>query len=123
MKAPMDDRERIARLEATVDAHSAQFDRIEQALARLQEHTDCGFRKLRDHHAISLRDLRDHNDSAMRDLRDHNDMALRDLRDHTETGFAEMRREMTRMTRWMVGICVTYGIAIVGILAKIAWGA
>lgn len=108
----MDDRERIARLEATVDSHAAQFDRIEQALARLQDHTDRGFLELR----VELR-------GEMRDLRDHSDGSLRELREHTEKGFVEMRRDMTRVTRWMVGMCFTFGIAIVGLLAKIAWGA
>jgi hypothetical protein len=78
MEELMDDRERIARLEATMDAHSQRFDRIDQSLVRLEDKMD--------------------------------------------RGFAELRGEMAKITRWMVGIFVTYGIAIVGLMAKMALG-
>jgi hypothetical protein len=78
MEEQMDDRERIARLEATVDAHDKQFDRIDQS--------------------------------------------LRDLHDTMERGFAELRGEIAKLTRWMVGTTVTLGIGIVGIFVKVAFG-
>jgi uncharacterized coiled-coil protein SlyX len=78
MEEPMDDRERIARLEATVDAQDKQFDRIDQS--------------------------------------------LRDLHDTMERGFAELRGEIAKLTRWTVGTTVTLGIGIVGIFVKVAFG-
>jgi hypothetical protein len=96
MEEPMDDRERIARVEATVDAHSKQFDRIDQ----------------------SMRDLRDTMDRGFAEQR----AATAALRDHTDRGFAELRCEMAKMTRWLIGITVTYGLAIVGILVKAVLG-
>ncbi len=85
----MDDRERIARLEATVDAHRQQFERIEQRFDRLEDRMDQGFRE---------------------------------QREYIDRGLAELRGELTKMTRWMVGIFVTYGIAIVGLLVKVGFG-
>lgn len=42
------------------------------------------------------------------------------LRDHMDRGFAELRTEMAKNTRWMIGIAVTYGTAILGMMAKMA---
>ncbi|MYN02255.1 hypothetical protein GTP41_09080 [Pseudoduganella sp. DS3] len=42
------------------------------------------------------------------------------LRDHIDRGFAELRTEMAKNTRWMIGIAVTYGTAILGMMAKMA---
>ncbi|WP_374585272.1 hypothetical protein [Pseudoduganella sp.] len=42
------------------------------------------------------------------------------LREHMDRGFAELRAEMARNTRWMIGIAVTYGTAILGMMAKMA---
>jgi tetrahydromethanopterin S-methyltransferase subunit G len=78
MEDPMDDRERIAKLESTVDAHCQQFDRIEHRFDRLE--------------------------------------------DRMERGFAELRGDIAKLTRWMVGMFVTYGIAIVGLLIKVGFG-
>jgi uncharacterized coiled-coil protein SlyX len=78
MEEPKNDRERIARLEATVDAQDKQFDRIDQS--------------------------------------------LRDLHDTMERGFAELRGEIAKLTRWMVGITVTLAVGIAGILVKAGFG-
>jgi hypothetical protein len=58
MEESMDDRERIARVEATVDAHSKQFDRIDQSLRDLRVHTDRGLAELRDHMDRGFAELR-----------------------------------------------------------------
>ncbi len=92
----MDDRERISRLEATMDAHNQRFDRIDHSLERLDRRLD--------------------------ELRDHTDQGFRDQREHTDRNFAEIRGELMKMTRWTVGIFVTYGIAIVGLVAKVTLG-
>ncbi|WP_342118193.1 hypothetical protein [Pseudoduganella sp. OTU4001] len=42
------------------------------------------------------------------------------LRDHMDRGFAELRQEMSRNTRWLIGLGVTYGAAIVGLMARMA---
>lgn len=42
------------------------------------------------------------------------------LRDHMDRGFAELRTEMAKNTRWMIGIAITYGTAILGMMAKMA---
>lgn len=42
------------------------------------------------------------------------------LRDHMDRGFAELRAEMARNTRWMIGIAITYGTAILGMMARMA---
>jgi hypothetical protein len=89
MEEPMDDRERIARVEATVDAHSKQFDRIDQ---------------------------------SMRDLRDSMDRGFAEQRAYMDRNFSELRTELAKLTRWMVGITVTFGITIIGMLAKVTFG-
>jgi hypothetical protein len=43
----MDYGERIAKVEAVVESHKEQLNRIEQELVRLREHTDRGFAELR----------------------------------------------------------------------------
>ncbi len=85
----MDDRERIARLESTVDAFRQQFDRIDQRFDRLEDRMERGFRE---------------------------------QREYIDRGLAELRVELTKTTRWMIGILVTYGIAIVGLLIKVGFG-
>lgn len=42
------------------------------------------------------------------------------LREHMDRGFAELRAEMARNTRWMIGIAIIYGIAILGMMARMA---
>lgn len=42
------------------------------------------------------------------------------LRDHVDRGFAELRAEMARNIRWMIGIAITYGTAILGMTARMA---
>lgn len=96
----MDDRERIARVEATVDAHSKQFDRIDQ----------------------SMRDLRDSMERGFAEQRAYVDRNFSEQRDHMDRNFAELRSEISKLTRWMVGLTVTFGISIVGIFAKVAFG-
>lgn len=118
----MDDRERIARVEAYVDAHSKQFDRIDQSLRDLHDHTVRGFAEQRSYIDHSIEKLREHTDRGFAEQRAYIDHSLEELRDRTDRGFAELRSEMTKMTRWMIGITVSYGIAIVGILAKAAFG-
>ena len=67
----MDDRERIARLEVTVDKHDEQFARIDHRFDRLE--------------------------------------------DKMEAGFAEMRMEFAKTTRWLIGLTV----AMIGIVIKL----
>ncbi len=85
----MDDRERIAKLEATMDAYSQRFDRIDQTLVRLEDRMERGFRE---------------------------------QREYIDRSLAELRSELTKTTRWMIGILVTYGIAIVGLVVKAGFG-
>lgn len=42
------------------------------------------------------------------------------LRDHMDRGFAELRTEMARTTRWLIGMGISYGLAIIGLIAKAA---
>jgi hypothetical protein len=118
----MDHGERIAKVEATMEAHNAQFERIVQSIGRLEDSTDRGFRELRDHTDRGFVELRSHIDRGLGDQRDHTDRSIAALRDHTDRGFADMRSEFSKTNRWMIGILVTYGMAIVGIIAKSAWG-
>ena len=42
------------------------------------------------------------------------------LREHMDRGFAEIRAEQAKTTRWLVGLTTTYGTAIIGMMAKMA---
>ncbi len=42
------------------------------------------------------------------------------LREHMDRGFAGIRAEMAKTTRWLVGLTITYGMAIIGMMAKMA---
>ena len=42
------------------------------------------------------------------------------LREHMDRGFAEIRAEQAKTTRWLVSLTITYGTAIVGMMAKLA---
>jgi hypothetical protein len=53
-------------------------------------------------------------------LREHTDRGLADLRDHMDRGFAEMRAEQAKTTRWLIGLAVTYGTAIIAMMAKMS---
>ena len=86
----MDHGERIAEVEAKGEAHDQRFERIEHGLDRLQDE-------------------------------------LGKLGEHTDRGFAELRhsidalcREQAITNRWLIGIAVTYGTAILGTVAKLA---
>ena len=37
-----------------------------------------------------------------------------------DRGFAEMRAEQAKTTRWLIGMGISYGVAIVGLIAKMA---
>lgn len=97
--------ERLAKLEAVVDQHCDHFKGIEEELVRLREHIDRG-----------LAELRAHTDQGLAELRAHTDRGLAELREHMDKGFAEQRKA----NRWLIGLAVTYGSAIVGILARMA---
>jgi regulator of replication initiation timing len=45
---------------------------------------------------------------------------LEKLRDHMDRGFAEMRAGQARTTRWLIGMGISYGAAIIGLIAKVA---
>src|SRR5262249_49499750 len=94
------------------DSHREQLARIELELVRLRE----GQEK-----------LCEHTDRGLAELRDHTDRGLAELRDHTDRGFAELRasiddlrKEQAKNTRWLIGLTLTYGTAIVGMMAKMA---
>ncbi|WP_395407565.1 hypothetical protein ACHMW6_13280 [Pseudoduganella sp. UC29_106] len=101
----MEHDERVAKLEAVVDQHCEQFKRIEEELVRLREHIDSG-----------LAELREHTDRGLAELREHTDRGLAALREQMEKGFAEQRKT----NRWMIGLAVTYGTAILGMLARMS---
>lgn len=58
-------------------------------------------------------------DSIKGQLQDIKDEQVR-LREHMDRGFAEMRAEQARATRWLIGMGISYGVAIVGLIAKIS---
>jgi hypothetical protein len=101
----MDYVERLAKLEAVVNAHRGQFGRIEQELMRVHD---------------SIASLREHTDRGLAELREHTDRGLAELREHTDKGFAEQRKESLKTTRWLIGLALAYGSAIVGIAARMA---
>jgi hypothetical protein len=37
-----------------------------------------------------------------------------------DRGFAEMRTRQARTTRWLIGMGISYGAAIIGLIAKVA---
>lgn len=90
----MDHGERIATVEADVDSIGEQLVEIRAEQIRLREGQDK--------------------------LRDHMDRGLTEMRDHMDRGFAEMRAELNRTTRWLISLAITYGAAIVGLMAKMA---
>lgn len=83
----MDHGERIACVEAKVEAHDQQLARIEHALERLQDSLERGLAELRQ-------------------------------------SIEELRREQAKTNRWLIGLVigfgVTYGTAILGMMAKLA---
>ena len=119
----MDHGEHIASLEAKVEAHDELFRLTHHELTRLHE----GLEKLREHSDRGLAELRDHTDRGLAELRADNNRGLAELRDHTDRGFAELRqsieelrREQAKMNRWLIGITLTYGSAILGMMARMA---
>jgi DNA anti-recombination protein RmuC len=113
--------ERLATVETEVASLSEHLVEIRAEQVRHRERLDA----LRDHTDRSWAALRDHTDRALAELREHTDRSLAELRDHTDRGFAEIRgsleeirREQARTTRWLVGLAIGYGTAIVGMMAK-----
>lgn len=90
----MDNGERIARVEAVLDVHSARFDRLERAIVRLQELADRG-----------SRDVDEPNCSAAHKQRNKR---------------AKWLCEMKMLRRWLAGIFILFNVACVGLLIKIA---
>ena len=69
-------------------------------------------------HLVEIRAEQVRQRQSLDALRDHTDRGLADLRDHTDRGLEGIRREQARTTRWLVGLTITYGTAIVGMMAK-----
>jgi chromosome segregation ATPase len=82
-----------------VESNREQLGRIEQELVRLNGRLDT---------------LRSEVDERLDTLREHTDRGFADLR----VSIDEMRKENARTTRWLVGLTITYGTAIVGMMAK-----
>lgn len=106
-----------------MEAHDELFRLTHHELIRLHD----GLEKLRDHTDRGLAELRAHTDRGLTELREHTDRGLAELRDHTDKGFAELRqsieelrREQAKMNRWLIGIALTYGSAILGMMARMA---
>jgi DNA anti-recombination protein RmuC len=124
--------ERLATVETEVASLSehlveirAEQVRHRERLDALRDHTDRSWAALRDHTDRALAELREHTDRGLAQLREHTDRSLAELRDHTDRGFAEIRanleeirREQARTTRWLVGLAIGYGTAIIGMMAK-----
>ncbi|HEY1149792.1 MAG TPA: hypothetical protein VGF27_14525 [Pseudoduganella sp.] len=106
----MEHDDRVAKLEAVVNQHCEQYKRIDDELVRLRESIDA----LREHTDRGLAELREHTDRGLAELREHTDRGLAALREQMEKGFAEQRKT----NRWMIGLAVTYGTAILGMLAR-----
>jgi len=104
----MDLKERIAKVEAEVESHHEQLDRIEQEIIRLRERIDHG-----------LAELREHTDQGLAELREHTDQGLAELREHTDRGFDELRKELAKVVRWQIGTTITLVIAMLGIAVKV----
>ena len=62
----------------------------------------------------SIDSLREHTDRSLAELREHTDRGLAALREQMEKGFAAQRKT----NRWMIGLAVAYGTAILGMLAR-----
>ncbi|XLZ70939.1 hypothetical protein ABT364_02965 [Massilia sp. SR12] len=95
-----------------MDAHDELFRLTHHELTRLHE----GLEKLRDHTDRGLAELRDHTDRGLAELRDHTDQGFAELRQ----GIEELRREQAKMNCWLIGIALTYGTAILGIIIRMA---
>ncbi|MYN03241.1 hypothetical protein GTP41_14180 [Pseudoduganella sp. DS3] len=108
----MDHGEHIASLEAKVEAHDELFRLTHHELTRLHD----GLDKLREHTDRGLADLREHTHRGLAELRDHTDRGFAELRQSIE----ELRREQAKMNRWLIGIALTYGTALLGIMLRLA---
>lgn len=97
----MDHGEHIASLEAKVEAHDELFRLTHHELTRLHDGLDK---------------LREHTDRGLAELRDHTDRGFAELRQSIE----ELRREQAKMNRWLIGIALTYGTALLGIMLRLA---
>lgn len=95
-----------------MEAHDELFRLTHHELTRLHD----GLEKLRDHTDRGLAELREHTDRGLAELRDHTDRSFSELRQSIE----ELRREQAKMNRWLIGIALTYGSAILGMMAKMA---
>ncbi|MGO4382314.1 hypothetical protein [Pseudoduganella sp. RAF53_2] len=115
----MDLKERIANVEAEVESHHEQLDRIKQEIIRLRERIDQGLAELREHTDQGLAELREHTDQGLAELREHTDQGLAELREHTDRGFDELRKELAKVVRWQIGTTITLVIAMLGIAVKV----
>lgn len=97
----MDHVEHIASLEAKVEAHDELFRLTHHELTRLHD---------------GLAKLREHTDRGLAELREHTDRGFAELRQSIE----ELRREQAKMNRWLIGIALTYGTALLGIMLRLA---
>ena len=86
----MDYGERIAKVETEVDSIKIQLHEIKDEQVRLRVGQD------------KLRDLMDRGFAELR------------------TSLADIQQENARTTRWLVGLAITYGTAIIGLLAKMS---
>jgi hypothetical protein len=89
----MDYEERIAKIEAFVDAFRKDVDRLCNAIA----------------------ELRQHNEKSIGELRQHTDNALAELRASLDA----QRKEACANMRWMIGLTLVDTSMILGLYGKI----
>lgn len=121
----MDNGERMAKVETIVDEHGEQFKRFEHEFARihdsiaaLREHTDRGLAELREHTDKGLAELREHIDKGLAELRLHTDNSFAAQRGSFDQSVREIRQDLQKTTRWLVGMAFVYGIVIVGMIGR-----
>ncbi len=126
----MEKAERLAKVEAEVDAIQdslneikAEQIRVWEAIGKLRDGMEQKFAEQR----AVITEQREHTDRGFAEQRGHTDRQFAEQRDHTDRGFAEIRaslneirKEQAKTTRWLVSLTIGYGTAILGMMAKMA---
>lgn len=108
--------ERIARVEAVVESHAEVIANNAQALTSLRDHMDRGFVEARNHTDKCFGEALKHTDKCFAEARNHTDKCFAEARAHTDRSIAELRKDMTKLTHWMVGLMFSQAIAVIGII-------
>jgi len=92
---------RLAKVEAFVDTFKAELDRLQNQMDRLQNQVD------RLHDEITL-------------LREHMDRRFEEQRQYVDRNLAEIRKELSTNTRWLVGLVLANMSMTAALFAKVS---